>query len=59
MIKQELETFSKTCSERPEIYRHWDGILILIGLLKDLVAADREGNWDSHPQVIEKLLPVF
>ena len=42
VIKQEFETFSKTCSERSQICRHWDGILTLIGLLKDLVAADRE-----------------
>ena len=59
VIKQEFETFSKTCSERSEICRHWDGILTLIGLLKDLVAADRAGNWEGHLQVIQKLLPVF
>ena len=44
VIKQEFETFSKTCSERSEICRHWHGILTLISFLKDLVAADREGN---------------
>ena len=59
VIKEEFETFSKTCFARSEICRHWDGILTLIGLLKDLVAADREGNWEGHLQVIEKLLPVF
>ena len=59
MIKQEFETFSKTCSERSEICRYWNGILTLIGLLKDFVAADREGNWEGHLQVIEKLFPVF
>ena len=59
MIKQEFETFSKTCSKRSNICRHWDIILPLTGLLKDLVAADREGNQEVHLQVIEKLLPVF
>ena len=44
VIKQEFETISKTCSGRSKICRHWDDILTLIGLLKDLVAADREGN---------------
>ena len=44
LIKQEFESFCKTCSERSKICRHWDGILTLIGLLKDLVAADGEGN---------------
>ena len=59
VIKQEFETFSKTRSERSEVCRYWDGILTLIGLLKDLVSADREENWEGHLQVIEKLLPVF
>ena len=48
VIKQEFETFSKTCSERSEICRHWDGILTLIGLLKDLIATDRKGNWEGY-----------
>ena len=59
MIKEEFETFSKTCSERSEICRHWDGILTLTGLLKDLVAGYRERNWEGHLQVTEKLLPIF
>ena len=59
VIEQEFVTFSKTCSKRSEICRHWDGILKLIGLLKDLVAVNREGNWKGHLQVIQKLLPIF
>ena len=57
--KQEFETFCKTCSERSEICRHWDGILTLIAWVKDLDAADREGNWEGHLQVIDKFLPDF
>ena len=30
------------------ICRHYDGILTLIGLLKDLVAGEREENWEGH-----------
>ena len=59
VIKQEFEIFSKTRSEKSEICRHWDGIFTLIGLLKDLVAADREGNWEGHLQVIQELLSDF
>ena len=56
---QELETFSKTCSEELEICRHYDGILTLAGLWKDLVAADREENWEGHLQVIQRLLSIL
>ena len=34
-------------------------MLTLTGLLNDLVAADREGNWEDHLQVIQILLPFF
>ena len=59
MIKQESETFYKTCSGELEIFRHYDGILTLTDLLEDLVAADREGNWEGHLQVIRTLLSIL
>ena len=59
LIKQEFEIFSKTFSESSEICRHLGGILTLIGLLKDLVATEREGNWEGHLYVIQRLLLVF
>ncbi|KAG8173414.1 hypothetical protein JTE90_021680 [Oedothorax gibbosus] len=39
--------------------RYWDTFLHLVNLLKFLVAADRNGDWDSHLQAIQNLLPVF
>ena len=42
-MKQEFKTFFKTCSKGLEICGH--GTLTLAGLLKDMIAADREGNW--------------
>ena len=59
VIKQEFEIFSKPCSERLEICRHRNGNRTLIGLLKNLGATDREGNWEGHLQVIQRLLPFF
>ena len=50
VIKQEFETLSKTCSEGLETCRHQDGILTLTCLLKDSVAADRDGNWEDNLQ---------
>ena len=59
VIKQEFETFSKRYSERSEICIRWDGILTLTDLLKGLVSAEREENWEGHLQVIQRLFPVF
>ena len=34
-------------------------MLKLTGLLNDVVAADRQENWEGHLQVIQILLPFF
>ena len=58
-MKQEFETFPKTCSQGLQICSHSDGIHTLTGLLNDLVAADREGNLEGHLHVIQILLLFF
>ena len=44
--KRGIWNLSKTCSEGLEIRRCQDGILTLTGLLKDSIAADRDGNFN-------------
>ena len=58
-MKQEFEKFSNICSERLEIWKHWYGVLELIGLLKDFVAVDKEGGLEAHLHAMQRLLPVF
>ena len=47
-IRSAYEEFSKTCIERSEMARYLDGLLKLISILKNLIAADKEGNWRLH-----------
>ena len=42
-----------------EVYRYWEGFLEIVSILKALIAADREGDWQAHLQAMENLLPVF
>ena len=42
------EAFSELCKKRPELCQYWDEIVRLSNLLKNLVAADREGDWEGH-----------
>ena len=51
--------FSQTCKKRSEMVRYFDGVLKLTDLLKNLIAADREGNWHAHLQAIQDILPVL
>ena len=35
--------------------KYWDGIITLSNTLKNLVSADREGNWERHLQTVQDL----
>ena len=58
-LKLDFETFNKTCSDKSEMRRYWDGVIILTSKLKNFIVADREGNWEAHLQAIQDLLPIF
>ena len=42
-----------------EVRRYWEGFLEIVSILKALIAADREGDWQAHLQVTQNLSPVF
>ena len=58
-LKLDLEAFNKTCSDKSEMCRYWDGVIILTSKLKNLIVTDREGNWEAHLQAIQDLLSIF
>ena len=39
--------------------RYWDGIVMLSKLLKNLIASDRDGEWEGHLQAVQDILPIF
>ena len=42
-----------------EAFAFWDTFVEMVSILKDLVRADREGNWQLHLQTIQSALPIF
>ena len=56
---QQFNVFSKTCQQKPEVCKYWDGFINLTSMLHNLISADKEGEWESHLQVLQELLPVF
>ena len=37
----------------------WDGFVEMVRLARDLIRADREGDWDLHLKTVEAVLPYF
>ena len=51
--------FSRKCEEISEVGKYWKRIVEMTNRLQNLVAADREGNWDNRIQAVRNLLPIF
>ena len=46
-------------SEQSETFAYWNRFVQMVNLLKDLIRADREGNWPLHLKSLQSLLPLF
>ena len=58
-LREQFSEFSSKCSEVSEVCRYWDGIVKISHLLRNLIACDRDGDWEGHLQVVQDLLPIF
>ena len=55
----DFNTFRSERSEMSETFAFWDRFVQMICILKDLVRADREGNWALHLHSVQAVLPLF
>lgn len=58
-LKHDFDRFIKVCEERTEVCKYLGICLHIVGLMKNIVASDREGNWDLHSATVEDSIPVF
>ena len=47
-LKIDFLYFTNHCVEKSQMCNYFENFLNTVELLKDLVAADREGDWDAH-----------
>ena len=58
-LKRDFNEFLKTCEARSEVCKFLGILLYIISLVKNLVASDREGNWDLHVSTVADAIPIF
>ena len=51
--------FSRKCEGISKVCKYWNGIIEMTNRLKNLVSADKEGDWDNHVQAVKDLLLIF
>ena len=58
-IQNDFDKFNKDRRDKSETWAYWDTFIQMVALLKDLIRADREGNWPLHLHSVQALLPLF
>ena len=58
-LREKYLEFSEKCSSNSATCQYWDGIIKLCQMMKNLVAEDRNSDWEAHLQSVQDLLPVF
>ena len=58
-LNERFDIFSSSCENMSEVCQYWEGFIEIVSILKALIAADREGDWQMHLQAMQNLLPVF
>lgn len=55
----EFIAFKPERCQMSETFAFWERFVQMTSLLKDLVRADREGNWELHLNSVQAVLPLF
>ena len=58
-LKIDSLKFTNHYVEKSQMRNYFDNFSNMVELLKDLVAADREGDWKAHLLAVQSILPIF
>ena len=58
-LKIDSLKFTNHYVEKSQMRNYFDNFSNMVELLKDLVAADREGDWKAHLLAVKNILPIF
>ena len=56
------KTFNESVKNRkaiPQLCAYFEQILDIAKKIKNLIAADRNGDWEAHLQAVQELIPIF
>ena len=56
---KDFSVFTEECKNTSQICHCFEHFLNMVSLLKQLIAADHNGVWESHPQKVQSILPFF
>ena len=54
-----FQNFQNEVCNLSETFQYWDRFIALVAILRNLVRADREGDWNLHLHTVQCILPFF
>ena len=58
-MRDDFKDFKEDMCKKSETFAYWDIFVHMTALLRDLIRADREGNWNLHLHTLQQILPLF
>ena len=58
-LQRDFDVFKQEAEEKSELCRYIGQWLKIVAVIKNAVAAEREGNWNLHVSVVEDSMAVF
>ena len=58
-LKIQFEAFLQECQAKSEVCQYLSVFQEMFATVKNLVAADRDGNWKLHVEAVRSAMPIF
>ena len=55
----DLDTFTKSCTEKSEMCLYWENFIQIMQTIKNLIRSDREGDFLLHIKTVGELCSIF
>ena len=56
---ESFQNFKNEGCNLSETFQYWNRLIALVAILRNLVRADREGDWNLHLHTVQCILPFF
>lgn len=58
-MQDKFQEFKSAKCEKSETFGYWNKFVHMVYLVRNLIRADREGDWNLHLQSVHAVLPLF
>ena len=58
-LHHDFQEFEKECESKSEVCTFFGVWLQLVAIIKNVVASDRDVNWNLHAATVEDSMPIF